>query len=94
MSIQHSLIEESRMGDGCSIGLYSHLRPGNSLGRQVKIGNFSEIKKSVVGDNSKVSHLSYVGDAFLGKNVNIGVEPLRAIMMGITNGPPGLMMVY
>lgn len=87
VSIQHSLIEESRMGDGCSIGPYSHLRPGNSLGRRVKIGNFSEVKKSVVGDNSKVSHLSYVGDAFLGKNVNIGAGTITCNYDGHNKWP-------
>ncbi|MDD2553886.1 MAG: bifunctional UDP-N-acetylglucosamine diphosphorylase/glucosamine-1-phosphate N-acetyltransferase GlmU [Desulfotomaculaceae bacterium] len=72
VSIQYSVVSESSLEDGCSIGPFSHLRPGNSLGRQVKIGNFSEVKQSVVGDGSKVSHLSYVGDATIGKDVNIG----------------------
>lgn len=72
VSIQNSVVTDSRMEDGCSIGPFSHLRPGNSLGREVKVGNYSEVKKSVIGDGSKVPHLSYVGDATIGKNVNIG----------------------
>lgn len=72
VSIQNSVVTDSSMEDGCSIGPFSHLRPGNRLGREVKVGNYSEVKKSVIGDGSKVPHLSYVGDATIGKNVNIG----------------------
>lgn len=87
VSIQYSVVSESSMEDGCSIGPFSHLRPGNSLGRQVKVGNFSEVKKSVVGDGSKVPHLSYVGDATIGKNVNIGAGTITCNYDGRNKWP-------
>jgi bifunctional UDP-N-acetylglucosamine pyrophosphorylase/glucosamine-1-phosphate N-acetyltransferase len=67
-----SLIEESKIGKGALIGPFAHLRPNSVIGRGAKIGNFVEIKKSTVGDGSKASHLSYLGDAEIGSNVNIG----------------------
>lgn len=72
VSIESTLIEKSRVGDGSKIGPYAHLRPDSDLGKNVKIGNFVEIKKATLGDNSKASHLSYVGDAQVGSGVNIG----------------------
>lgn len=87
VSIQYSVVTGSSMADGCSIGPFSHLRPGNSLGREVKVGNFSEVKKSVLGDGSKVSHLSYVGDADIGKNVNIGAGTITCNYDGINKWP-------
>ena len=66
------LVEQSRIGDGASVGPFAHLRPGSMIGRNAKIGNFVEIKKSVIGEGSKASHLSYLGDADIGSNVNIG----------------------
>ena len=67
-----TLIEESKVGDGTSIGPFAHLRPLNRIGRNVKIGNFVEVKKSTLADGTKASHLTYLGDADVGKNVNIG----------------------
>jgi bifunctional UDP-N-acetylglucosamine pyrophosphorylase/glucosamine-1-phosphate N-acetyltransferase len=65
-------IMDSVIGDVASVGPYSRLRPGNKLGKKVKVGNFVEMKNSVLGDNSKSSHLTYLGDAEVGKNVNVG----------------------
>jgi bifunctional UDP-N-acetylglucosamine pyrophosphorylase/glucosamine-1-phosphate N-acetyltransferase len=87
VSIQNSVVADSRMEDGCSIGPFSHLRPGNSLGREVKVGNYSEVKKSVIGDGSKVPHLSYVGDATIGKNVNIGAGTITCNYDGCKKWP-------
>lgn len=70
--IENSTIEESVVGKNCHIGPYSHLRPNCLLCDNVKVGSFVEIKNSRIGDGSKVPHLSYVGDAEIGKNVNIG----------------------
>lgn len=70
--IDSTLIESSTIGSDCHIGPYAHLRPNCKIGNNVKIGNFVEIKNSNIGDNSKAAHLSYVGDADVGKNVNIG----------------------
>lgn len=63
---------DSVIGDAASIGPYSRLRPGNRLGNKVKVGNFVEMKNTVLGDNSKSSHLTYLGDAEVGKDVNVG----------------------
>lgn len=70
--IENSTIEESKIGKGCKIGPYSHLRPNCNLADGVKVGSFAEIKNSNIGENTKIPHLSYVGDADLGKNVNVG----------------------
>ena len=67
-----SVILEAEVADECIIGPYAHLRPGNRLRRKVKIGNFVELKKSVVGEGSKVPHLTYVGDSTVGERVNVG----------------------
>lgn len=72
VDIESSLIEESIVGDGTHIGPYAHLRPKSVLGEHVKIGNFVEVKNANIADGSKASHLSYVGDADVGKDVNIG----------------------
>lgn len=87
VSIQNSVVSETSMEEGCSIGPFSHLRPGNVLGRGVRVGNFSEVKKSVIGDGSKVPHLSYVGDAAIGKNVNIGAGTITCNYDGRNKWP-------
>lgn len=68
----NTVIEESRIGDGSAIGPFAHLRPRSIIGRSVKIGNFVETKKTFISDGTKASHLTYLGDAVIGKNVNIG----------------------
>jgi bifunctional UDP-N-acetylglucosamine pyrophosphorylase / glucosamine-1-phosphate N-acetyltransferase len=67
-----TLIESSTVNDHAAIGPFAHIRPASIIGASARIGNFVEIKKSVIGANSKASHLSYIGDADVGKNVNIG----------------------
>jgi len=67
-----SVVEASRVGSNARIGPFAHLRPGNSLSDDVRIGNFVELKKCKVGRGSKAGHLSYLGDAVIGKDVNIG----------------------
>ncbi len=68
----NSLIDQSILGDGCQIGPFARIRPGTHLGKRVKIGNFVETKKSKIDNESKVNHLSYVGDSLIGKSVNVG----------------------
>lgn len=70
--IYSSTITDSTIDDKCNIGPYAHLRPNSHLGKNVRIGNFVEVKNSTIGDNSKAGHLAYIGDADVGKNVNIG----------------------
>ena len=72
VTIESSKVVESVIDDGTNVGPFAYLRPGSNLGKNVKIGDFVEVKKSTIGDNSKSSHLSYIGDAEVGKNVNIG----------------------
>ena len=66
------VIEDTSIGAGCHIGPFARIRPGTVLADQAKIGNFVEIKKSSLGFGSKVNHLSYIGDATVGAEVNIG----------------------
>ena len=66
------VIEQSDIAAGASVGPFAHLRPGTVLGPRARIGNFVEVKKSVIGEGSKANHLSYIGDATVGKDVNIG----------------------
>ena len=61
-----------RIGARATIGPFARLRPGTVLGDEVRIGNFVETKNARLGDGSKVNHLSYIGDAELGINVNVG----------------------
>lgn len=66
------ILESSRLQASCDIGPFARLRPGSQLANKAKIGNFVETKNAVIGEGSKVNHLSYVGDAELGTNVNVG----------------------
>ncbi len=72
VTVQASLVMESRLGDGATVGPYAYIRPGSDIGADAKIGDFVEIKNSTVGAGTKVSHLSYVGDSDVGSRVNIG----------------------
>ncbi len=67
-----SLIEDAEIGKNCRIGPYARIRPGTRLASEVHIGNFVEVKNSSIAAGSKANHLSYLGDAVVGKNVNIG----------------------
>ena len=70
--LPHSLIENSQIGPDCNIGPFARLRPGTRLAARAKVGNFVEIKNTELGEGSKANHLTYVGDATVGKDVNIG----------------------
>lgn len=72
VEIQISTIIESKIDDNAHIGPYAYLRPNSDIGKNVKIGDFVEVKNAKIDDNSKASHLSYIGDAIVGKGVNIG----------------------
>lgn len=71
-AIKYSVVADSVVGEESTVGPYANLRPGSKLGRGCKIGDFVELKNATLDDGSKVSHLSYVGDAKVGKDVNIG----------------------
>jgi bifunctional UDP-N-acetylglucosamine pyrophosphorylase/glucosamine-1-phosphate N-acetyltransferase len=68
----NSVLEQSELGPSCLIGPYARVRPGSKLGAGVHIGNFVELKKTLIADGSKANHLTYLGDAVVGKGVNIG----------------------
>ncbi len=70
--IESSVILESSIGDYTNMGPFAYIRPGSTIGSNVKIGDFVEVKNSQIGDGTKVSHLSYIGDATIGHNVNVG----------------------
>ncbi|RRN55722.1 bifunctional UDP-N-acetylglucosamine diphosphorylase/glucosamine-1-phosphate N-acetyltransferase GlmU [Bacillus subtilis subsp. subtilis] len=70
--IKQSVVNHSKVGNDVNIGPFAHIRPDSVIGNEVKIGNFVEIKKAQFGDRSKASHLSYVGDAEVGTDVNLG----------------------
>ncbi len=65
-------ISDSKVGKNCQLGPFSNIRPQTELANNIKIGNFVELKKSIISDNSKIPHLSYIGDTEMGSNVNIG----------------------
>ncbi len=67
-----TVIEESRVKAGAAVGPFAHLRPGSEVGVNARVGNFVELKKTVIGRGSKASHLSYLGDSRIGRDVNIG----------------------
>lgn len=66
------LIVGARVADGASVGPFAHLRPETEIGQGAKVGNFVELKKTTLGSGSKANHLSYLGDATIGANVNVG----------------------
>lgn len=72
VEIQSSVILDSKVGEGTTVGPFAYIRPESSIGNHVRIGDFVEIKKSTIGDNTKVSHLTYIGDAEVGTSCNFG----------------------
>jgi bifunctional UDP-N-acetylglucosamine pyrophosphorylase/glucosamine-1-phosphate N-acetyltransferase len=74
----HTVVVDSVVGDDCSIGPFSHVRPGCVIGNKVKIGSFVEVKAAAIGNDTKIPHLSYIGDAEIGERVNIGCGVITA----------------
>lgn len=72
VTIQSSVILEAVIGEGTTVGPYAYIRPETNIGKNARIGDFVEIKKSTIGDNTKVSHLTYIGDAEVGSGCNFG----------------------
>lgn len=72
VNIKQSVINQSKVADEVNIGPFAQLRPGSDIGNKVKVGNFVEVKKSVVKDGAKLPHLSYIGDAEIGERSNVG----------------------
>ncbi len=79
----YSHIDDAQVGQDCRIGPYARLRPGSQLSSDAHIGNFVEIKNSQIGSGSKINHLSYVGDATVGREVNIGAGTITCNYDGV-----------
>jgi len=83
VTVLHSVVREATVGNGVAIGPFAHLRPAADIADGCRIGNFVEVKKSQVGAGSKINHLSYIGDASLGENVNVGAGTITANYDGV-----------
>jgi len=81
--VDHCVLRESQVEDDATIGPFVHLRPGVVIRRAAKVGNFVEMKKTELGEGSKASHLSYLGDAKIGKGVNIGAGTITCNYDGV-----------
>ncbi len=82
--LPNTIIESSVVGDRAVVGPFARLRPGTKMESDTKVGNFVETKKTLVGKGSKINHLSYVGDAQLGENVNIGAGTITCNYDGVS----------
>jgi bifunctional UDP-N-acetylglucosamine pyrophosphorylase/glucosamine-1-phosphate N-acetyltransferase len=80
-------IESATVGESSSVGPFAHLRPQATLGKEVKVGNFVEVKKSTLEDGAKASHLTYLGDAVVGKEANIGAGTITCNYDGYQKSP-------
>ncbi len=78
-----TIMEDSRVGAGAVLGPYSHLRPGSDVGEGAHVGNFVETKKIKLGKGSKANHLSYLGDAEIGEDVNVGAGTITCNYDGV-----------
>jgi bifunctional UDP-N-acetylglucosamine pyrophosphorylase/glucosamine-1-phosphate N-acetyltransferase len=78
------LISGAQVAAGASLGPFAHLRPGAAVGEKAKVGNFVELKKTTLGPGSKVNHLSYLGDATIGANVNVGAGTITCNYDGVS----------
>lgn len=83
----HSVLENAVIGDDCEVGPFARLRPGSKLAPHCKVGNFVEMKNTVMGEHSKASHLSYLGDAQIGQHVNIGCGTITCNYDGVEKHP-------
>lgn len=83
VTIKQSVINEATIADEVTIGPFAQLRPGADLGHKVKVGNFVEVKKSVVKEGAKLPHLSYIGDAEIGARTNVGCGSITVNYDGV-----------
>ena len=79
----HSILEDAIVSANCEVGPFARLRPGTELAEKARVGNFVEIKKATIGEGSKVNHLSYIGDAEIGQNVNVGAGTITCNYDGV-----------
>lgn len=81
--LANTVIDDANIGPGCHIGPFARIRPGSQFASGARVGNFVETKKARVGEGSKINHLSYVGDAELGADVNIGAGTITCNYDGV-----------
>jgi len=79
----YSVIEQASVGENAQVGPFARLRPGTQLAANTKVGNFVETKKTILGEGSKINHLSYIGDATLGAGVNVGAGTITCNYDGV-----------
>jgi bifunctional UDP-N-acetylglucosamine pyrophosphorylase/glucosamine-1-phosphate N-acetyltransferase len=87
VEIRQSVLENAQVDDGADVGPFSHLRDGAHVCAGAHVGNFGEIKKSTLGPHSKMGHFSYLGDATVGENVNIGAGAITCNYDGFKKNP-------
>jgi bifunctional UDP-N-acetylglucosamine pyrophosphorylase/glucosamine-1-phosphate N-acetyltransferase len=85
--VRYSVLTDSTIGDHCRVGPFAHLRGNSNVGSQCRIGNFVELKNTRTGDRTNAAHLSYLGDATIGSQVNIGAGTLTANYDGFAKHP-------
>jgi bifunctional UDP-N-acetylglucosamine pyrophosphorylase/glucosamine-1-phosphate N-acetyltransferase len=83
VEVLHAVLRDTTVASGCCIGPFAQLRAGAQLGRDCRIGNFVEVKNSQLGEGVKANHLSYLGDAEIGAQVNIGAGTITANYDGV-----------
>jgi bifunctional UDP-N-acetylglucosamine pyrophosphorylase/glucosamine-1-phosphate N-acetyltransferase len=88
--LDHCVLLSSRVGREAQVGPFAHLRPGSVLGPRSKVGNFVETKKATLGEGSKASHLTYLGDAEIGSGVNVGAGTITCNYDGEKKHPTHL----
>lgn len=87
VEVSFAVLNEVKVESGACIGPFSNLRPGTEVGQDAKVGSFVEVKKSTIGKGSKIPHLSYIGDATIGKGVNIGAGTITCNFDGVKKHP-------
>ncbi len=90
VTVLYSVVSDAQVESGVRIGPYTHLRGNVKVGDSCRIGNFVELKKTVVGNNTNIAHLAYLGDATLGDRVNIGAGTITANYDGINKHPSAI----
>ena len=81
--LDRSIVVQSTVGNGASVGPFAHLRPDTALGEHARVGNFVELKKTTLGPHSKANHLAYLGDATIGEHVNVGAGTITCNYDGV-----------
>jgi len=85
--LDRSVIIESSVATGASVGPFAHVRPQSEIGEHARVGNFVELKKTTIGPGSKANHLAYLGDATIGRDVNIGAGTITCNYDGVAKNP-------